>query len=357
MSIISAILALGLLIFVHELGHFLVAKFFSVQVLEFAIGFGPRIWGFHFGGTAYSIRAIPLGGYVRMAGESPHDFEEFVPHGSSEEPSSEEDSTVADLASESITRELATDSFLPPVTEDRSRWFLSQKYLPKFFIVLAGPAFNIFFAIFLAWFALFLFGKPDFVNTATIGDVMPGLPADEAGLKSGDLVLSVNDKEIQSWKELSKSIRSSKGKVVELLVDRDGEKVTLRIQPTLEKTELDVLLEDENTDRYKIGIFPATVRRAVSFWESGYYGLNQVYSISDLTLRGLSGMVMGKVSTDNIAGPLFIFKQGSEAAKTGLDRLIEFMVFLSVSLALLNLLPIPVLDGGHLVFFTIEAIR
>ena len=133
--------------------------------------------------------------------------------------------------------------------------------------------------------------------------------------------------------------------------------MTLRIQPTLEKTELDVLLEDENTDRYKIGIFPATVRRAVSFWESGYYGLNQVYSISDLTLRGLSGMVMGKVSTDNIAGPLFIFKQGSEAAKTGLDRLIEFMVFLSVSLALLNLLPIPVLDGGHLVFFTIEAIR
>ena len=368
MSIITAILALGILVFVHELGHFLFAKLFSVQVLEFAVGFGPRIWGRQFRGTAYSIRAIPLGGYVRMAGESPLDFESASPTVSenntppdqekgdttSEEPMS----GAADLASESLTDELSDDSFLPPVTTDRNRWFLSQSYIPKFLIVFAGPLFNVLFAILLAWFALFLFGKATSVEIAKIGATIPDLPAEQAGIQAGDTVIRINGKEITLWDEMARTIQNSAGASLQLDLDRDGEIVSLTLTPTLEQSELDILLDDdEYRERYKVGIIPATTREAAGFFEAATLGVQQVLFISELTLKGLYGMIKGRLSTDSISGPLYIFKHGADAAQSGIDRLIDFMVFLSVSLALLNLPPIPVLDGGHLVFFTIEAIK
>ena len=366
MSIITAILALGILVFIHELGHFLFAKFFSVQVLEFAVGFGPRIWGQRFRGTAYSIRVIPLGGYVRMAGESPLDFEEQQAEDSAgaEECQPEAATTVdaeggaADLTAESLTSELSDEAFLPAVTTDKSRWFLTQSYIPKFLIVFAGPLFNILFAVILAWFALFIFGKSSLVDTPEIGAVMPGLPAEKAGIMEGDRVVRIDGEEILLWDELAETIRASQGQSLDLEIDRGGEIIHLTLNPTLEQSELDLLLDEGNEgERYKVGIIPASKRESAGFFEAAVLGVKQVLFISELTLKGIYGMIEGRVSTESISGPLYIFKHGADAARNGVDRLIDFMVFLSVSLALLNLLPIPVLDGGHLVFFTIEAIK
>lgn len=366
MSIITAILALGILVFIHELGHFLFAKFFSVQVLEFAVGFGPRIWGHRFRGTAYSIRAIPLGGYVRMAGESPLDFEEeraedlagAEEHQPEAETSIDVEGGTPDLTAESLTSELSDEAFLPTVTTDKSRWFLTQSYIPKFLIVFAGPLFNILFAVILAWFALFIFGKSSLVDTPEIGAVMPGLPAEQAGIMEGDRVVRIDGKEILLWDELAETIRASQGQSLDLEIDRGGEIIHLMLNPTLEQSELDLLLDEGNEgERYKVGIIPASKRESAGFFEAAVLGVKQVLFISELTLKGIYGMIEGRVSTESISGPLYIFKHGADAARNGVDRLIDFMVFLSVSLALLNLLPIPVLDGGHLVFFTIEAIK
>ncbi|MGA1190695.1 MAG: RIP metalloprotease RseP [Bdellovibrionota bacterium] len=366
MSIITAILALGILVFIHELGHFLFAKFFSVQVLEFAVGFGPRVWGQQFRGTAYSIRAIPLGGYVRMAGESPLDLEEERTEESAEieerQPRAQrrvnDEGGAADLTAESFTSSLSDDAFLPAVTTDRSRWFLSQSYIPKFLIVFAGPLFNILFAVILAWFALFIFGKSSLVDTPEIGAVMPGLPAEQAGMMEGDRVVRIDGKEILLWDELAETIRASQGKPLDLEINRKGDIIHLILNPTLEQSELDLLLDDQNEgERYKVGIIPASKRETAGFFEAAVLGVKQVLFISELTIKGIYGMIEGRISTESISGPLYIFKHGADAARSGLDRLIDFMVFLSVSLALLNLLPIPVLDGGHLIFFTIEAIK
>lgn len=366
MSIITAILALGILVFIHELGHFLFAKFFSVQVLEFAVGFGPRVWGQQFRGTAYSIRAIPLGGYVRMAGESPLDLEEKRTEESAgieeRQPRAQrlvnDEGGAADLTAESFTSSLSDDAFLPAVTTDRSRWFLSQSYIPKFLIVFAGPLFNILFAVILAWFALFIFGKSSLVDTPEIGAVMPGLPAEQAGMMEGDRVVRIDGKEILLWDELAETIRASQGKPLDLEINRKGDIIHLILNPTLEQSELDLLLDDQNEgERYKVGIIPASKRETAGFFEAAVLGVKQVLFISELTIKGIYGMIEGRISTESISGPLYIFKHGADAARSGLDRLIDFMVFLSVSLALLNLLPIPVLDGGHLIFFTIEAIK
>jgi regulator of sigma E protease len=187
---------------------------------------------------------------------------------------------------------------------------------------------------------------------------MPGLPAEQAGMMEGDRVVRIDSKDILLWDELAETIRASQGQSLDLEIDRGGEIIHLTLNPTLEQSELDLLLDDGNEgERYKVGIIPASKRESAGFFESAVLGVKQVLFISELTLKGIYGMIEGRVSTESISGPLYIFKHGADAARSGLDRLIDFMVFLSVSLALLNLLPIPVLDGGHLVFFTIEAIK
>ncbi|MCI5065608.1 RIP metalloprotease RseP [bacterium] len=340
MNFIFALLALCVLIFVHELGHFLLAKLFSVQVLEFAIGFGPRVSSFRYGETEYSLRIIPLGGYVRMAGDNLADFSE----------DEEELSPAVEVPEEEKV------ALSPRVTPDRERWFLTQPFFPKFCIVLAGPAFNVLFAVLFAWFAFALYGDTHFLESSEIGGVMTGLPADEAGLQSGDIVESVNGEPTESWEALSEAIRSSSGEPILLRILREGESLSVEVSPTQEQTELEVLLEDD-AKRFKVGILPAVERKPVSFFTAGELAVSKVYWTSKLTVLGLFKTVVGEVSTKNLAGPLFIMQQGAEAAGSGFDRLIDFMVFLSVSLALLNLLPIPVLDGGHLLFFIIEAVR
>ena len=197
MSIIVSILALAVLIFVHELGHFLFAKWNGVGVLEFAVGFGKKIYKKRIGETTYSIGVIPLGGYVRMVGDDPRILHEGVPTEELEELSSQE-------------KELL---------KDESKWFLNKGWLAKMMIVLAGPGFNMLFAYFAAVFALFVYGASTPIDLPIIGATIPNHPAAEAGILGGDKVLSIDNKELGTWQDLAKTIKTSGGKPLDFKIE------------------------------------------------------------------------------------------------------------------------------------------
>lgn len=315
MFIIIAILILGILIFVHELGHFLVAKLCGVGVREFAIGFGPKILQFKSGETSYTIRAIPLGGFVSMIGES-HE----------------------------------ADSEL----EDHTGSFIRKNFFQKFSVVFAGPLFNLLFAILVSAGAFYVYGASEPRNEPIIGAVAPKSPAEASGLKEGDIVRSVNGVEVSTWEGMAELVGSSEK--VDLVIDRAGEQLLLTLTPELEKIEEAVIRGDSESSKKRIGIIASFDRVQVGLLKSFEYAGLQVAGISIMTVRGIGGMIKGLISPEHISGPIFIVSEAAKSAKRGFEYMMDFMVFLSVSLALLNLLPIPILDGGHLVVFTIEAI-
>ena len=203
-SFIASIAVLGILIFVHELGHFLVAKWRKVGVIEFALGFGKKIFSFRRGDTDYTLRLIPLGGYVRMAGDDPHTV-----LGDPDHPNRAE-SLIS--GADSTTPEL--DRF-----KDPDCWFLKKGLWSRVAIVLAGPVFNLIFAWFLAVASYAYYGRAKDVDLPVIGGVFPGYPAEKAGLKEGDKVISVNGTAIATWIELAESIKTSEGKEIKLQVE------------------------------------------------------------------------------------------------------------------------------------------
>ena len=321
MTFISAIIILGILIFVHELGHFLVAKLCKVGVHEFAIGFGPTILQKKVGETVYGIRAIPLGGFVRMMGES-----------------HEEDAEIEDAS-------------------QREKSFARKGYIAKFAVVFAGPLFNLLFAFFIAVTAYLSFGASEPSHLPKIGDVIPGMPAEKSGLKPNDVIKTVNGDAVATWEEFAQHVFDSKGKSLALEVEREGTPMTIEVIGKPEKIEEAVIRGDNQiSDKFKIGVVASFDRVPVSFLEANKYAALQILGITVTTWRGLKGMVKGLISADQIAGPLFIVSEAARSAKRGIEYVLDFMVFMSVSLALLNLLPVPVLDGGHLVVFTLEAI-
>jgi regulator of sigma E protease len=202
-------------------------------------------------------------------------------------------------------------------------------------------------------------GKP--VNTPIIGDVVPGHPAADAGLKADDMVLSLNGTPIETWEQLSTTIRGSGGKPVEMLVERTTdkgvEKVTLTVIPEADRSGLVSDEERSTGDVYRVGILPSMEKKPVAFTEALLAGPRITWNLTTQTLIGLKGMILGHISSDNIAGPVRIFQEAGRSAQKGFEYVLSFMIFLNVSLAVLNLLPIPVLDGGHLFFFTIEALK
>lgn len=338
-------LVLAILIFVHELGHFLVAKWNGVGVLEFAIGFGKKVWSRRIGETRYSLGLIPLGGYVRMVQEDP---------GLSQ-------------TTGMVEKGLAGGDDLEPedlaLLQNRDRWFYTKGYLAKSSIVFAGPLFNILFAILLAFVSLLTYGQNVMLEGTVIDDVVPNDPAAKAGMKPGDRILSINGEQVSVWKDLAARIAKSGGNELVLQVERpvEGseakEQVEIKVAGALQKSELAVLEGKEQSKDYKIGISPQMGRAPVGIGEAAQGAVLHVYTLSHMTVRGLWGMATAKISPKNIGGPIFIFQEAARNAKKGLESLLDFMIMLSISLAILNLLPIPILDGGHLVFFTLEAIK
>jgi regulator of sigma E protease len=312
-SIISVVILLGILIFAHELGHFLVAKRMGVGVLKFSLGFGPRVIGRKIGETEYLLSLIPLGGYVKLLGES-------------------------------------TEEGLPPEEEKRS--FLKQKVGKRIAIVAAGPVFNVLLAVLIFSF-VHMVGVP--VMTSEIGGVLPGSAAEEAGVRAGDAVTAVNGKTVRKWDELSQTISQSRGKELLLTIQRGDRSVNLTLTPRLMTARN---LFGEEVEGYKIGISPSPstiIERSNPLLALGL-GVKQAWTVTKLTVISIVKMFQGVVSPKTLGGPILIAQIAGAQVQEGMIPFIMFMALLSINLAILNLLPIPVLDGGHLLFYVIELI-
>ena len=314
LSVVSVIILLGVLIFVHELGHFLVAKWSGVGVLKFSLGFGPKLFGRKVGETEYVLSAIPLGGYVKMLGESEED-EDLSP-------------------------------------EDEKRSFLKQGVLKRIAIVSAGPLFNFLFAVF-AFAVVYAIGVP--VATSMIGTVQENSPAFEAGLQSGDVVVAINDRDISMWSELAEAVSESGGERINVRFERGKKIRDVDVSP-LAATSTNVFGEEIRTYRIGVGISDETVIEREGPAGAFHAGIVQTWGWTKLTCIGMVKIVQGIVSPRELGGPILIAQMAGTQVRKGFVPFVFLMAVLSVNLGVLNFLPVPVLDGGHIAFFLVEAL-
>jgi regulator of sigma E protease len=312
-NIVSVVILLGVLIFAHELGHFLMAKRSGVGVLKFSLGFGPKIIGKKIGETEYLLSLIPLGGYVKLLGEAPGD-------------------------------ELSE--------QDEKRSFLKQTVLKRIGIVVAGPLFNILLAL-LIFTIVNMIGLP--VLTSEIGGLHPDSAAQSAGLKVGDTIIEVDGVAVKKWDEISEIISQSKGKSLRIALRRDGFPLDMTVTPRIMKS---TNVFGEAVETYKIGISPSprTVIERLNPFSAFGAGLRQTWTISKLTFISIVKMFQGVVSPKTLGGPILIAQIAGAQVREGIVPFILFMALLSINLAILNLLPVPILDGGHLLFYLIELV-
>ncbi|MDG4476879.1 RIP metalloprotease RseP [Thiovibrio frasassiensis] len=315
-SILAFILVLGPLIFIHEFGHFLCAKLFGIRVLKFSLGFGPKVFGRTIGETEYLLSAFPLGGYVKMYGES-------------------------------LTDEVASD---------QEGFSFSHKAIwQRFLVVFAGPLFNLVFAVLLFSSIFAVMGVSQPVTEARIGAVTTGSPAATAGLAANDLILSINNAPVQEWNDVARLIKLSGGNPVTLQVRRADQTLTITGQPKME--------EDKNIfgevidSRYMLGIRVADELVHISPGEAIQTGAMHTWVLIKITLLGIVKIIQKVVPASELGGPIRIAQMAGQQMSAGWVNLLHFTGLLSVSLGVLNLFPIPILDGGHLVFFAVEAIR
>jgi regulator of sigma E protease len=313
-SAIAFVVVIGILVFCHEFGHFLAARLCKVGVDVFSLGFGPKLFKKKYGRTEYCISAIPLGGYVKMVGEEP-------------------------------------GAVLDP--GDKSLSFTHKTLFQKSIIVAAGPAFNFFLALFI-FYVLYQFSGV-YMAKPIIGEVMDNTPAQSVGLKPGDIITEINKNKIESFEDIIQVIGKGKGEEIQILVLRDGRMTPIALIPE-KRPGKNIFGEDE--DKYVIGILGTgeTFHQSLNPFQAMGRSISDTYGLVKLTIVSVVKMVNGSISADNLGGPLMIAQMAGEQAKAGIVNFVWFIALLSVNLGIINLFPIPVLDGGHLLFFGIEAI-
>ena len=318
-TLFSFIVVLGILIFVHEFGHFIVAKGFDVKVTKFSLGFGPRLAGKQWGETEYLISALPLGGYVKMVGEQ---------------------------SSDEISE------------EDAPRAFANKPVWQRFLIVFAGPFANLFFSFFLFSVMFSIAGLPILKPTTMIGRVVEGGAGAAAGLKAGDQFIKINDQEIKEWSDVYYLVTNSNGAPLRMTILRDNQEITITARA--EKSEIKNEFGEVTGTGYRLGIerdMSAMEFEDASIIEAVEAGYRQTWDMMRKTVIGIAKMVQRVIPASEIGGPILIAQLAGKQFKAGWLEFCYFMGFLSVNLGILNLLPVPVLDGGHLVFFSLEAVR
>lgn len=304
-SAIAIVFVFGLLVLVHEFGHFITAKKTGMHVDEFAIGFGPKLVSTKRGKTVYSIRAIPLGGFNKIAGM---------------EKGMDEDAG------------------------DRAYW--ARPVWARMIVILAGSIMN-FILPFLIFAGVFFFnGIQTPSNAPVLGQVISGEAASQAGLKDGDKILSVNGEQITSWTNFVQKVQNADGKILKIEFIRDNEQMATSVVPKY----------DEQAKRALIGVTAPVDVKSVGFGESIALAFATVVNIIYQMYSGLIGMITGSVSAE-LSGPVGVAQMTSQAAHLGLVPLLQFAALLSLNLGVINLLPIPALDGGHFVVLLVEAIR
>ncbi|HEU4437390.1 MAG TPA: RIP metalloprotease RseP [candidate division Zixibacteria bacterium] len=309
----ATIFVLGLLVFVHELGHFLAAKRAGVRVERFSLGFPPKLIGKKIGETEYMISWLPLGGYVKLAGESLEEEESNQPYSLQAKPA----------------------------------WV-------KAIIFAAGPLMNFITAFVLLWGVFYVSGDVETDKSKiVIGTVAPGSPAEQAGIKPGDVILSLNGERIGRFDSLAEKVYSMPGAPVEVVWASGND--------TIQKTLVTMKEESYNEKGDKIfigriGIQQAFTRKPVGFLTAGERAGITTVAFTGQVVRFVKGLFTREFSLKSVGGPVFISKIAGQEASRGFSSLLFFTALLSVNLALLNLFPIPALDGGHLLFLAIEGV-
>ncbi len=303
MTTVATIFVFGLLVFVHELGHFITAKMTGMRVDEFAIGFGPKVISYKYGETLYSWRIVPLGGFNKIAGMDPD--------------------------------------------EEQDESSFSAKSIPaRMLVIVAGSTMNFVLPILLFMTIFLNAGIDNPSNAPIIGNVFTDRPAAQAGLSLGDLILSVNDTDITSWREFVNIVQVNAGNELTLRYQHNGE-----IKKTVVVPEY-----DEKVNRGIIGVMPQIEKYHPDFIEAFGLAVKQTYLVASSMVVGIGQMITGKVAAE-VAGPIGVAQMAGEVAQLGLMPLLQFAAFLSINLGLINLLPVPMLDGGHLVTLAVEGLR
>ncbi|WP_200764044.1 RIP metalloprotease RseP [Nitrosophilus alvini] len=312
MGFIVSLLVLSFLIFFHELGHFLAARLFGVKVERFSIGFGKVIAKKQIGETEWALSSIPLGGYVKMKGQDDTDP--------------------------------TKKSFDPDSYNSKKPW-------QRIIILFAGPFAN-FFLAFLLYFTIALMGSDTYAPV--IGEVLPNSAAYEAGLKKGDKIIKIDDTPIRTWEDLSKAIKESRG-TIKLVVERDGKVFNLELIPKISETKN---IFGETVKRRMIGIAPSgdLVKVEYGFLESFKVAFERTVQAGKMIIVGIEKMIEGVVPLKEVGGVISIVDITAKASQIGIVALFSLTALISVNLGVLNLLPIPALDGGHIIFNLYEMI-
>jgi regulator of sigma E protease len=314
-SVLSVLLVLGGLIFFHELGHFLAARAFGMGVSTFSLGFGPKLWRKVWGKTEYCLSAIPFGGYVSLVGQD------------------EEDET-------------------PEAFGEEER-FVSRPPWQRLIVVAAGPVANLILAWFICWGLVYAYGEVEI--SPKVGALEENGPAAQAGMLPGDLVLAVNGVEIQDWQQLAGHIAAGGGASLRLDVARGNRSLSLVVTP-VPVMRKSIFGEEEPSFRIGIRASGEYAIRRPGFFDAAVAGIARCREMLSLTWKGIVKLVQRVVPLEQVGGPILIAQMVGKQAREGLEGVLALTALISVNLAVLNLLPIPVLDGGHILFFSLETL-
>jgi len=305
MTIVIALIIIAILILAHEWGHFTAARRIGIPVHEFSLGFGRKLFSWRKDEVEYSLRLIPLGGFVRMAGEEPGDM-------------------------------------------DNPNGFNHRRPWEKITVSFAGPFMNFILAIFIFIYTFAVIGVAQPMDEAVVGEVLKGKPAAMAGLESNDRILSINSTAVSSWNDFVNYIKQNPvGAPLDIEINRKGETRHLTLTS----------IQDETSGKPIVGVYPQVEFEKQGIGEAVKLGFIQTYQMTVLLLGGLGMLFTGAASASDLAGPVGITNMVGEAARGGMVYLLGFSAFLSINLGIINLLPIPALDGSRMVFALVEAVR
>lgn len=379
-TVIAFVLIFGALVFFHELGHLIFAKRAGILCREFAIGFGPKVFSFKKNETVYTIRLLPIGGFVRMAGEDPEVIEvkagyyvgllfddnghvnKIILNNKDKYPEAKViEVEHADLehemfitgyeqGEETLERfEVSKTSFFVVDGEEiqiapYDRQFSSKTLRQRTLAIVAGPLMN-FLLAFVVLFALgFIQGAP--INEPVLGELTPDGSALEAGLKEGDIVKSISGQPVDEWTDVVQIVRENPGKELSFVIDRNGETFKYAVTPEPRK------VGDETIGL--IGVYSPVEKTMLS---SIKFGAVETFQWTKEILLSIGKLITGQFSIDMLSGPVGIYDMTGKIAQTGITNLLNWTALLSINLGIMNLLPIPALDGGRLLFLAIEAVR